>query len=248
MRAFFSILMLDLRSLVRDQFLFMVFLIAAVAVGLIMVAGVNKQAWGIVHLTQWIPYVIIFSIITNPSSFGMMFGLPLIEEAETRVRAALLVAPLPPVQMILMRMPLVWVALTCVALFLAVGVNSTWQAVELAWFEWLALCVAAAFIGPVAMIVISALASNRVEALALGKFIGVMTAPGALLYLTPPDALYRWLLFVFPTAPIIEAYEAFRAGASGAAWLWLGWAMLYIAALIALSVRLYLRRSYRITA
>jgi len=147
-----------------------------------------------------------------------------------------------------MRMPLVWVTLTLSALFLALAINASWQAVRLDWSQWLGLCLTAAFIGPAVMISIASFASNRVEALALGKVCGVFTAPALLLYLTPADAWYRWLFFVFPTAPIIEAYEAFRDGAERAGWLWLLWGALYIAALISLSVRIYLRRSYRITA
>ena len=103
-------------------------------------------------------------------------------------------------------------------------------------------------IGPVIMIAMSTFASNRVEALAMGKLFSAITTPPALLYLLPADAWYRLVFLIFPTTPVVHAYEAFRQGSDMTGYLWLVWAVLYAGGLTALAVRRYLRKSYGIVA
>ncbi|MEL7486727.1 MAG: hypothetical protein AAGJ87_05860 [Pseudomonadota bacterium] len=246
-RRLVSVIAFDMRAVLRDQFMYLLLLIIGVLYGLFAGVGMNREALGVAGLTQWIPYVLILSIITNPSSFGLLFGFLLIEEVETKVRAALMTTPVPPLALLAMRTPLTIVVLTATALLLVASLNAAWgRPVALAFHQWLALAVSAAFIGAAVMISISTLASDRVAALALGKFYSGLTAPPALLYLAPPDAWWRPLFLFFPTTPIVKAYDSFRAGASAAAWAWLAFGVLYVGVLTAFAARRYLRKSYAI--
>ena len=243
-RVFLSVLTFDLKTIARDQFLYLLLFIIVFFYGLFAVIGVNREALGVEDWRQWIPYILILSIITNPSSFGMLFGFVLIEEVETRVRAALLTTPVAPIVMLAMRTPLTIVMLTITALGLVAVMNSAWGApAALALHQWFALSLLAAYVGAVVMVSVATVAGNRVEALALGKFYSGLTAPPALLYLLPADAWQRHLFVVFPTTPIVNAYEAFRQGADGG-WAWLAGGAAYATLLMALVVRRYLRKSF----
>lgn len=243
-KGFFAILSLDVRSVSRDQFLLLVSLMVTILFGGFSLIGYFREAVGADMIQQWIPYVLILSIITNPASFGMVFGVFLIEEVETKVRAALMTTPFPPILFVLMRTPLLIILLTTMGLGIGVVMSATWGVNELSFAQWFLISAAGAVIGVPIMISISTIASNRIEAMAMGKFYSAFVIPPILMYLLPADAWYRMLFLVFPTAPVINGYEAFRQGSDSAAYAWLSLGLVYAAVLTAFSMRRYLRKSY----
>ena len=239
-----AILSFDARSIARDQFLLLVVLIVATLFGGLSLVGYMREDVGASVIQPWIPYVLVLAIIANPASFGMVFGVFLIEEMETKVRAALMITPFPPVLFLLMRTPLLILFLTATGLVAGISLSAAWEVSELTLFQWFAVSVSGAFIGVPVMISISTIASNRIEAMASVKFYSAFVIPPILMYLLPSEAWYRMLFLIFPTAPTVHAYEAFREGSDNAAYLWLLLGFVYAAVLTAFSIRRYLRKSY----
>lgn len=247
-KSFAAILQFDTRSIARDQLLLLIVLMIAVMATALTLTGHYRAELGLEGLQAWLPYVMILAVISNPASYGMVFGLLLVEEVETRVRAAILITPVAPGWFVLMRTPMLVVMLTMVGFGMGYGIGTAWGMDEVSGLQWLAISVATAMIGPVIMIAMSTFASNRVEALAMGKLFSAITTPPILLYLLPADAWYRVVFLIFPTTPVVHAYEAFRQGSDSTGYLWLVWAVIYAGCLTALAVRRYLRKSYGIVA
>jgi len=248
MRATLSMLSFDLRTLLRDHLLAMVAGLSAIFMVGFGIAGLYRVELGIEHWQPFVPYVLIMFLISNVATYGMLFGLVFVEEVETRARAALMVVPMNPAYQAGLRTVSVLIWLIVQPVLFAWVFSSGWDAVPFGFFEWLALCVALAPLGAVFMIILSTVASNRVEALAMGKFFSSATIPPMLLYLIQDDAWYRALFFVFPTTPAVYAFEAFRAEQSGYAFTWLLLGVAYALGLGVLVMRRFLRKSYGISA
>nr|WP_070959372.1 hypothetical protein [Hyphomonas sp. Mor2] len=247
-RAAATILSFDLKTLLRDQFLFVVagitglFLIALAAI------GINREVLELTHWQPWIAYLLIMFVLSNAGTYGMLFGLIFVEEVETRARAALMVSPIPSTHLTLLRTVnlLIWLSVQPV---LFVGfVDAAWQATPLESFEWGLLCLSLAPLGAAFMIILSTIASNRVEALAMGKFFSLATTPPMLLFLLPPDVWYRPLFLTFPTTPAVHGFDAFRNGDTNSAYIWLGAGFSYALIVLVFAVRRFVRASYRVDA
>ncbi len=232
----------------RDQFLFVVAGITGLFLIVIAAVGLNRDALEVAHWQPWIAYVLIMFLITNVSTYGMLFGLIFVEEVETRARAALMVAPIAPARLTLLRTSSVVIWLVFQPFLFAGLIAAAWQAVPFGLIGWFLICLSLAPLGAVFMIVLSTFASNRVEALALGKFFSIATTPPMLLYLLPPDAWYRHILLIFPTTPAVHGFEEFRAGEPGGGLVWLAWGFVYALALVVIVLRRFVRRSYQVDA
>lgn len=243
-----TILAFDLRNLSRDSLLPTILSLVACFFVAIVVAGLNREALGLAFLEPWVPLLLLFILVTNLSSFGMLFGLILVEEVETGTRAALMVSPIPAARLVLLRTPWILLSLTLLPLAAVYGTYYAWDVTAFALVHWVVLAAVLAPLGAAIMISISTFATNRVEAMALGKFYSVFTVPALLLVLLPDGAWYRYLFQVLPTAPVVEAFEALAAGRAQSAYLWLLWAVIYIALVVLASVGRFVRRSYRVAA
>lgn len=238
-----SLFKFDARSVARDQFAFLVLLVVVVFFGGFAIVGFYRDALGLSFVQQWLPYILILAIISNPASYGMVFSLLLIEEIETRVRAALLVTPVSRTILILMRTPLIILTLALIGFGSTMAISTVWDVTVITAHQWALLSISTALLGPMIVISMSTIASNRVEAMALGKFYSALVNPPILLYLLPADAWYRALFLVFPTTPIVKAFDAFREGADIEAMMWLGWGWVYALVLTGLVIRHYLKKS-----
>ncbi|MEM6899122.1 MAG: hypothetical protein AAF583_05055 [Pseudomonadota bacterium] len=238
----------DLRTLARDNFLATVAGLTGLLLLGISIAGIYRDALGLNHLQPWIPYILIMFLISNVATYGMLFGLVFVEEVETRVRAALAVIPVTLFKQTLIRTMSVFFWLIIQPVLFAGTVAAGWDAVPFGVLEWFFLSVSLAPLGAVFMIVLSTVASNRVEALAMGKFFSAATIPPMLLYLIAEDAWYRSLFLIFPTTPAVEAFEAFRTNDTTVAILWLVAGVTYALALGAYAMRRHIRKSYMISA
>ncbi|MEM9668553.1 MAG: ABC transporter permease [Pseudomonadota bacterium] len=242
------LLRFDAQSLWRDNFLITVAGITGLLLAAIGLAGQFREVLGVDHLQMWIPYVLILFLISNAGTYGMLFGLVFVEEVETRARAALMVLPMDPVHQALIRTLSVVVWLLVQSVLFAWIVAAGWDAVPFGLFGWCLLAVALAPLGAVFMLTLSTVASNRVEALAMGKFFSGASTPPILLYLIAEDAWYRHLFLILPTTPAVHAFEALRAGEDSIALLWVAAGITYALLLGLLALRRYIRKSYMISA
>lgn len=248
MTAALSLIGFDIRTLLRDHLLAVIAGVTIVMFMSIALAGHYREALGISHLQPYVPYLLIVFLISNVGTYGMLFGLVFVEEVETRARAALMVVPMPLVHQTLIRTTSVMIWLVLQPIVFVTFVAAGWQAVPFGIFEWFLLCAALAPLGAVFMIVISTVASNRVEALAMGKFFSSVTVPPMLLYLIAEGVWYRQLFLIFPTTPAIHAFEAFRAENSSLAMIWLLVGLIYAVVLWAIAMRWFASKSYSISA
>lgn len=246
LRVALSVLPFDLRNVLRDDLLVLIVAMTGVFLGVVAWAGVNAEGLGIQSAQPFMQYVIIFALMSTPVNFGLIFGLMLIEEVETGARAALLTTPTSASLLALLRTPPAAFITFLMGMLYVAAINPPWNAAALSIWQWVALIAAAAALTPAIMISISTFASTRIEALALGKAYSAMTGPPILLYLAPPDAWWRALFLIFPTTPMIKAYDAFRADADLAALAWLGWGFVYVGALTWLALRRFVRLSYKL--
>lgn len=248
MNRFVSLLRLDAQTLLRDSFLTVVAGITALLLILFGVAGLNRDVLGLSGIEPWVVYILTLFAITNTGTYGMLFGLVFVEEVETRVRAALMVTPIRLEHLVLGRSASVFLWLLVQPFVFVSFVGAAWSIEEIGPIQWFMVCCALAPLGAVFMIILSTIASNRVEALAMGKFFSAATAPPILLYLLPPDSWYQHLFLIFPTTPIIHALDAFKSEQDpvAAAWLLLG--TFYALLLLTLAVRHHVRKSRYISA
>ena len=246
MNPAFSILRFDAMTLARDNFLAVIAGITAILVAVFALAGLYRHELGIDHFQPFVRYFVLIFLVSNVATYGMMFGLIFVEEVESRVRAALMIAPVHAAYLTILRTSSVMVWLTIQPFLFTALVATLWGAVSFGIWPWLALSIALAPLGAVFMIALSTLAANRVEALAFGKFFSMLTLPPMALFLLPAQAWYNFLFLIFPTTPTIYAFNAFEAGEPLTAMLWLLWGMIYSLALIALATRRYIRHSYKV--
>ena len=241
---FISILRFDLRAIARDHLLALIVVLITIVISVVFGVGLMRTELGAEPARHWIRYLVILSIISNSGSFGMVFAVLLIEEIETGVRSAIMTTPFPPAQFLLMRTPLLIVLLTMIGTATGWALSFAWDLSALSFPQWVVLALAGALVGPAVMLSLSTFASNRLEAMAMGKFYSwIVTAP-ILIYMLPTDAWYRHLFMVLPTTPLINAYEAFQNGASVNAYLWLLFGAIYATFLTGLAVHFFLRRQY----
>ncbi len=235
-RLALSIVPFDLKNVLRDELLYLIIAVTGVFLAAIAFVGFNADALGAAGLRPFMKYLTIFALMALPVNFGLVFGLLLIEETETGARAALATTPAAPAVLALWRTPIAAFMVFALGWFYVLALNVAWDGPPLSRLQWGGVIVCAAALTPWVTLSLSTLASTRIEALALGKAYSAITGPPILLYLTPPDALWRHLFLLFPTTPMLKAYDAFLAGADRAAVLWIAWGLAYAALLTFLAV------------
>lgn len=246
MTATTSILLLDARGVMRDNV--MLYNVGISFVGTCIIAGLGlfhatDQAW-----LAWYPFLVIMAIITNPSGYGFLFGLLMVDEKDTGVRSALSVSPVRPTTMLTVRM------VTSTALMIIWPITSllimdaTWKAIPVSYMQLLAIVVMLAPVAPLTALSVASYAANKVEALAVFKGISfVVIAPLALKFIAE-DAAFRPLFLLSPTAWGYFSFDAFVAGSVTQGYLYVMGGLIYCCALLAFTVRFYLRQAYKIDA
>ncbi len=240
-----TILSFDARNLIRDRLLFnLVCVMTFVVIGL-SAAGIFRQELGIADFAPWVPYLIILFLITNPGTYGLMFGLGLVEEVETQVRQALLLTPVNAVMLIGLRTLVVLVWLIAQGWAFAVCVSTAWGVTALGSVNWLTLSILVSPLGAVLMILTATFAKNRIEALAMGKAFSVATAPAILSYLVPDQSWFKTLFWIFPTTATVEVFNAIKDESETHATIWISIGSVYVTALILIVSGIYIHQTYR---
>lgn len=238
MNAFTAIVLLDIRGILRDNVMFINIGMSVTIVAIITVLGLFQHqlpGW-----SDWYPFMIALSLVGGPGGFGVLFGMLMVDENDSGVRQALAVTPVPPTRLILTR-TIVATAWMCVwpAITLSI-MNATWRTIDIPAIEWVAIILSYALLAPALALAIPTMAKDKVEALAVFKGLTFCTLVPLALYFVAPDAWYRPLFLISPTAWGIESFDAFRAGSRAGYWWALGGAVYALALLVAAAT--YLRR------
>jgi len=186
MTHFAALLQRDLRVIARDGFLVMM---AGYSLLLAAVARIAVRYVPIDHVEL---YVAPFVIITACGLIGLVFGFALIEERETKTW--LLMRVLPISQTTTMLYWILTVGGSCLVISLA---SALIYGVQPARLVALLVFVAVAAMGaPAIMLLLGALASNKIEGLAVSKIISGSSLVLVAVFVLP--ARWHFVLFWYP--------------------------------------------------
>ncbi|MDQ7790430.1 MAG: hypothetical protein RDU41_10345, partial [Clostridia bacterium] len=209
----------DFRLIGRDLFLVYLFLyINLIAVALrFALPSLNAHfvAGGTVPfvLSDWYPMLVAyFLIFLGAALIGMIYGFVLLEEKDNNTITALLVSPLPLNHYVFYRvglpMMIAFIQIIVIVLIANVAVPPLWQ---------MALISLGASLGaPIAALYFGAFAENKVQGLALAKFIGAAGFVIPVAWFTPEPL--QFLFGLFPPFWVSKAYWLALEGNP----LWLG--------------------------
>ena len=234
MRVFLTLIGADARGATREGILVFVAAIILVAFIAFRLVAIYQPTWA-----PFLPPVLIALLLLAAMGFGMVVGFLLVEEADSGVRDALAVTPVPTAALLLYRCVLAFVG-TLVAGVFGVALSGV---VSLPAAAWAALLILTALLAPTVALAVPAIARNKVEALVLFRALGaVLMAP--LFTFILGDVWYRYAFLISPAGFVVEAYRAFLTG-GGAAYLWIATGALYAVALLAIAIARFRRIVYR---
>ena len=242
MSAVYSIVMLDLRGIFRDNVAVATVVLSMLgAVGITVLGAFQGRLSG---WSEWFPFMIAVSLVGGPGGFGFLFGLLMVEEGDSGVRDALAVTPVQPTTVILIRTA-VATAWMCVWPLTSIYLmNRTWQAIDLPLTQWLAVVGPLALLTPALALTIPTLAADKVGALAVFKGLSFITFMPLALFFVPANAWYRPLFLASPTGWTIEAYRSFLDHPVASGYLWTLGGAVYAVVLLTLVVHLFRRKVY----
>jgi hypothetical protein len=243
MSAISAVIRLDLRGIRRDHVALATVLLSVL--GTLAIAALGALPQRPASWATWFPFIVATSLVGGPSGFGFLFGLLMVDEADTGVRDALAVMPVPPSVFLLVRTAVVTAWMAVWPLASVYVMNSTWRAIDLHLVDWLAVVLPLALFTPAFALLIPALATDKVRALAVFKGLSFVTLMPLALFVVADNSVYRTLLLVSPTGWILEAYRAFLAGMPVSGFRWAAGATAYAAALLIIVLHLMRRRVYR---
>lgn len=241
MKPTLAILLLDWKGITRDAVLA---LNASLSVGVMLAITVigalrgDEPAWA-----RWFPALVALSLLTGPPSWGFLFGLLMVDEKDTGVRGALAVTPVSARRMLGVRSLFSLGLMTAWPLVSLAVMNATWRVLDVAWWAWLPLVATLALGAPLTALSVSAVAGNKVEAMALYKGINFAALTPLALYLVPPEAGWRWLFFALPSTWGLEAFEALHTGRDATGWL--AGALAFHVVLLLAALRAWTRGVYK---
>jgi len=238
-----SILMLDIRGILRDNV--MIANVALSFVGMIIITIVGYFQHDNPAAVAWFPFLIIMALMSNPAPYGFLFGLLMVDERDTGVRKALAVSPIKPTYLLFIRtvlsvsLMIVWPIITVLVM------NSTWNALPISYTHIFIIGTVLSVIAPIMTLSIASYANNKVEALALFKGLNfILIAPLALEFV-PADAVYRYILLASPTAWSFMAFQSFSNQILNEGYMWAAGGLVYSLLLYAMVMRYYLKDTYK---
>lgn len=198
MKKFAALLRRDVRGIYRDGFLL------AMAGYALLIAVATRIAVRLVPVADIELYVAPFVIITAASLIGLVFGFGMIEERETKT--ALLVRVLPVSPATLTAYWMVAVSGFCFAIVLASA--ALYGVVPVRPMAFLVLSGVTALGAPLVMLLLGALATNKIEGLAMGKIISGSSLALAVLFVLPArwQILIAWYPWYWLYLGLLDAY------------------------------------------
>jgi fluoroquinolone transport system permease protein len=204
----------DVKNIQRDSM--MLFLLAyPLLLGFLLrwlIPFVTEGLQGTFDLT---PYFLLlnsfFGLLLMAQLAGTLIGFLLLDERDQNTLTALMVTPLP-IQTYAIYRALVPAILCVLGIFIIVPLIGV---AVLPFDKLLPIAISAALLSPIYALLLSGLARNKVEGLAVMKGMGIlMLGPFAAWFVPEP---WQWLLGIFPTYWPVKAYWLAAAGES---YLW----------------------------
>lgn len=186
----------DLRNVVRDPMLVMVF-IAPVLITVVLKAGlpfssaVVSERLGF-DLTVHYPFIISMAIPFIPMMVGMMAGFIILEDLDDNLLSYYAVTPVSRAGYILYRMT----APALLSFLFTLGVVLITGFVEVNFLRVMPVLIMASLEAPMIALFLGAFAANRIEGLALSKVIGIFLVAPLPGYLT--ESPWRLMAGVLP--------------------------------------------------
>jgi fluoroquinolone transport system permease protein len=204
----------DFKNIRRDSM--MMFLLAyPVVLGVLLRWLIPFVAEGLAGFFDLKPYYLLltsfFGLLIIPQLTGYLAGFLLLDERDQNTLTALMVTPLPVQTYALYRavapMLITILGIQVVVPFIGVAVLPPEKLLPLA--------LVASLLSPVFALILSSLARNKVQGIAVMKGLGIfMMAPLAAWFVPQP---WQWLLGIFPTFWPVKAYWL---AARGESYLW----------------------------
>jgi fluoroquinolone transport system permease protein len=204
----------DVKNIQRDSM--MLFLLAyPLLLGFLLrwlIPFVTEGLQGTFDLT---PYFLLlnsfFGLLLMAQLAGTLIGFLLLDERDQNTLTALMVTPLP-VQTYAAYRALVPALLSVLGIFIIVPLIGV---AVLPFDKLLPIAISTALLSPIYALLLSGLARNKVEGLAVMKGMGIlMIGPFAAWWAPEP---WQWLIGIFPTYWPVKAYWLAAAGES---YLW----------------------------
>lgn len=240
MNAITALSRVDLKNIRRDS-LMLVLLAYPVILGLLLRWLIPFVTDGLADVFAVTPYHLLLTsflgLLIMPMLTGYLAGFLLLDERDQNTMTALMVTPLPVQTYALYRVtaPVILSAVGILILIPFIGVA------VLPPEKLLPLAVAASLLAPIFALVLSSLAKNKVQGIAVMKGMGIfMFAPFVAWWVPEP---WQWLLGIFPTFWPVKAYWL---AASGEPYLWVtGVSVLYTVILLAFFFRRFQENLYK---
>lgn len=209
MTAVRSLFVSDMRKILRDPLLRFL-LIYPWILGLVMRWLVSFVTAELVDTFDLVLYHVLiasfFGILITPALAGYVIGFLLLDERDDQTLAALQVTPLSVNQYIGLR----------VAVPMVMSIVSTWIVLALmnltpvSNLRLLPIGVLAALEAPLYALLLSSLANNKVQGLAIMKGMGILFLAPFVAWFVPLP--WQWLLSIFPTYWPVKAFWLQEAG------------------------------------
>jgi fluoroquinolone transport system permease protein len=240
MSAISALSKVDFKNVQRDSM--MLFLLAyPIILGVLLRWLIPFVTEGLADVFDLTPYYLLFTsffgLLIIPMLTGYLTGFLLLDERDQNTLTALMVTPLPIQTYALYRViaPVIIsiVGVLIVVPFIGVAVVSMEKLLPLA--------LATSLLAPIFALVLSSIAKNKVQGIAVMKGMGIfMLAPFVAWWVPAP---WQWLLGIVPTFWPVKAYWL---AAAGEAYLWVaGVGVLYTLALLAVLFKRFQDNLYK---
>ena len=203
-----QLIKLDLKNISRE-FILIILLPVPLFLALLLKIGFNPLVaffsnW--IDLSMYSSLFLIFLITMGPLLVGMMTGLMLVDEGDENILSAIAVTPLGRKGYLIHKLmtPFIWTFFTLIFVPLISGL---WN---INYFYFFPIILTASLGAPLEALIISVLANNKIEAMAIGKMTGVLFIAPFISWFAPFP--WKFLGGVLPSFWVSESFYSLKTG------------------------------------